>query len=704
MKYDPDYFYEDFHHDFETRSRLSLPDVGSSRYSRDESTRVLMLAYAFGSNHGSIRQWVPAEGEKMPPEVRDAMTDPRVRKIAWNKPFEWSIWTNTLGIETPHSVWTDPMVVAMTISLPGKLEIAGPILGLDASSLKSRRGRALINKFSKPRKPTKAKPWEWATADTDYLDWLDFLWYNRQDVKAEIAIWHKIRRWDLTGIEREGYEFDQRSNQRGLPINMEMVRNARRVYDELLDEQFARMRELTGLANPNSGAQLLPWLQDQGYPLDDLKKGHVQRAIDREYAAIEARGNDFADIAESGPYIEVLELRQETSKTSVKKYDALIRATDEDNHLRQTLQFAGAPRTGRGAGRSFQGQNLVKPTKELEDAAALTQAAQYLQTLSYSELALLYARVIDVLTSCIRPSIQAPPGHKLVDVDLSAIENIVLGWMSGERKILTVFEEGRDPYLDFAQYLFHMLYADLQIEFKAGNKKRRNLSKPGVLGCGYLLGPGAEYENEQTGEIEASGLLGYAWNMGVKDFTLADSKLSVSTWRNTYTDAVAYWKTIEAAAKRCLRAGRPQEAGPVEFYIEKPFMRMRLPSGRSISYLRPKIENKRAPWGDMKETITYEGLNDKKQWVRLTTHPGKLTENGDQAIARDLLLLGMLRAEYRGLDIRLHVHDQGVALAKESEAERQLEILKECFTEPPEWGLDIPLNCGGFTSQIFMKD
>jgi DNA polymerase len=280
----------------------------------------------------------------------------------------------------------------------------------------------------------------------------------------------------------------------------------------------------------------------------------------------------------------------------------------------------------------------------------------------------------------------------------------VLGWLSGCEKILTVFEKGLDPYLAFAVYLFNRPYRELLEEYNNGLTGRRTISKPGVLGCGYLMGPGTRYFNEDTGEWEATGLLGYAWNMGVKQFTEEDAKLSVSTFRREFIEVVDYWYEIERAARKCLRSGKPVEFGHITFDYYYPFMRIRLPSGRFLHYLKPMIEVVETPWGVVKEQITYEGQDDKKHWRRISTHPGKLTENVDQAIARDLLACGLLEADRRGIDIRLHVHDQILGLAPEDKAEEALAILNESMRNPPGWAKGMPLKTAGFISKVFQKD
>ena len=222
--------------------------------------------------------------------------------------------------------------------------------------------------------------------------------------------------------------------------------------------------------------------------------------------------------------------------------------------------------------------------------------------------------------------------------------------------------------------------------------------------CGYMLGPGEERVNFKTGEKEATGLLGYAWNMQVTEFTQEQSKLSVDTFRREFEEVKDYWYGIERAAKKCIRTGRRVDFGHIYFDRKGPFMRMGLPSGRHLHYCRPRIEDVKAPWGEIKPTITYESQNDRKQWVRETTHPGKLTENADQAISRDLLAHGMRLADRRGLDLRIHVHDQLVGLVPEDEAEAKLKVLIECMEEQPRWAKDLPLGSNGFISKVFMKD
>ncbi|MGI9506004.1 MAG: hypothetical protein ACR2RE_23440, partial [Geminicoccaceae bacterium] len=366
------------------------------------------------------------------------------------------------------------------------------------------------------------------------------------------------------------------------------------------------------------------------------------------------------------------------SRAAPKKFDALARHTDDDGRIRNTLQFAAAGRTWRWGGRGYQVQNLARPEKYLEDIEWETtplgfkkvtggtqiRAAEAIEVLGTEAIELLYEKPMDVLTACVRPVIQAPPGYVFIDADLNAIENRVLGWLADDKKILRVFEQDRDPYVDFATYMYKRSYAELIAETKAGDKSKRTVAKPAVLGCGYMLSAGKEYEDRQTGEIEATGLLGYAWNMGVR-LTPEQSEHSVKVWRETFEDAVQFWWDIERAARRCISSRQETEIRHIRFDYKKPFMRMLLPSGRALHYLRPKLLDWLMPWGDYKVSITYEQLTEKHQWGRISTHPGRVTENATQAVARDLLAHGIRRAREEGLPIVLHVHDQIVALVKD---------------------------------------
>lgn len=943
--------------DFETFSKVSLPDVGADVYSKHPSTKPLMLSYAF--NSGKVEQWVPAEREPMPRILKEALLDPDVIKTAWNMSFEWHIYHHCLGIKIPIRQTRCTMTLASTLSLPMQLEKAGQVLGIPAEKQKLADGKKLIRLFSQPIKPTKRFNTTRAHHLTHPEDWDRFKLYNRQDIEAERAIWQRIRKWDMPDHEWDLWFLDQRINQRGIPVNLDVVENACRTIEYARQQRFRELEELTGLDNPGSRDQLLGWLRNKGYPYYDLQAGHVKREIEELRKKSESHGLDD----DEEEMLRVLTLRAEISRTSVDKFFALERATAEDGNLRNAFQFAGAGRTWRWSGRIYQPQNLARPSKEFEAPEAAIAAVTDLEKLSPKALSEKYPKnLIDLISACVRPVVQAPDGYVLIDADLNAIENRVLGWMADDRKILKVFKEDRDPYVDFATYMYGASYESLMKEYKAGDKTKRTIAKPGVLGClasetpvltqagwkaiielehddlifdgrtwvshsgvvykgvkevlcgfgvyatedhkflvgnewktwqqvirpqtfakaldtangvcfltkgqvaapvkpisagvladlnglsqgpilfvgcppnapaallqtvapisenesgqicstfsqivstlrarvaktrkiqlmsitgvgefvcgsrvvtngcgtsstisepmeaskwieltttaitksgtsdsqlapsrtqtsdtwdvvdagpenrfmvltdvgpviahncGYMLSAGFFYEDERTGEQLGTGLLGYAANMGVK-LTPELAQLSVDTWRSTYTDAVDFWYRIERAMMKCVATGQATECWPVRFDIQGPMLRMILPSGRALHYVRPRIETKRMPWGKEKRVLTYEGLNDKRQWARIDTHPGKITENADQAISRDALAHGMKLAEKEGIRVRLHVHDQIAALVPEDDdPERDLKILTECMSESPPWGKTLPLKAVGTVSKYFLKD
>jgi DNA polymerase len=696
-----------FHHDFETYSEVDIKKVGASRYSQHASTEVLMLAYA--RSGGEIKQWVPEEGQLLPAEVEDAMLDDRIMKFAWNKPFEWNIWKHVVGIDTAHTVWRDPMVLAFACSLPGKLEKAGPIANVPEHMLKQ-SGTRLINWFSKPRPKTFKRVYWYEKPEL----WEEYKDYNIHDVMAERKIWLNLSPYDLPQHEWDLYALDQEINTRGIPINMGMVYNAVEMRDEIVTDRLKKLSEITGLENPNSGTQLLPWLQDQGYPFEDLKAGHVKQALRRLDDAVTGGESHPQEIE---ALWETLSLRAEVSQTASKKFDALANMTDNDNRLRNSHQFAGAGRTWRWAGRGFQVQNLKKAMKGLDGleweetpgghqrvcGGTQITAADHIATMSAETFELLYAKPMDALSGAVRTVVQAPDGYVFVDADLAAIENVGLGWVSGDQKILNVFKQKRDPYIDFATFLYKRPYQELHDEWKiGGDKGKRTVSKPGVLGCGYMLSAGDEHENYKTGEIEATGLLGYAWNMGVP-LTKEQATLSVDVWRDTYKDAVQFWWDIDKAVRKCIQTGKPTQLRDIRFDRKGPFLRIILPSGRCLHYFSPQMQEWKMPWGKYKMSITYEQVENYR-WDRVSTHPGKLTENVVQAIARDLLAHGMVLAAKENLPIVMHVHDQVLALVKEDEADAALKTLLDCMTVRPSWSPDIPISAAGHISKWFIKD
>lgn len=678
--------------DLETYCDLDLKQVGSSRYTRHPSFEILMAAYAVDG--GPVEQWVPAEGEPIPEELLFVLTDKGFIKRAWNAAFEIDCLRNSGLVEADVTQWRCTMVTALTCSLPGSLEKAGEVIGLYGDKKKDSRGKTLIRTFSIPQKKVTKKHPNKRIMPADEPDmWEEYKAYNRQDVEAERAILDVLKDWDLPEHEWDLWHLDRQINSRGIPVNMTVVDHALSISDELTGKFLDRMQKITGLENPNSGVQLLPWLRDNGYPFDDLKKGHIQRA---------------RDAAKSEEYKEVLYLRKETSRISIKKFNALRDATDQDGRIRNTHQFAAAGRTWRWGGRKYQPQNLAIPAGWISPEL-LVRIVKDVESFHCADaMSVFYGedRVIDCLSACVRPVIQAKEGHVFVDADLNAIENRVLGWLSDDDEILGVFERGEDPYIAFGVHLYGVPYAELYAEYKAGDKRKRTICKPGSLGCGYMLSAGRSFENETTGELQWTGLMGYARNMGVQ-LSQEEANLSVEVWRETYHKAKAYWYEIHNAMFDTIKTGRSRDAGHVWFDKDGPMLRMHLPSGRCLHYVRPQIEHCMMPWGDERLAITYEEENEKGQWIRVTTHPGKVTENGDQAISRDILANGLRQAHRRGLDVCMHVHDQIVAEVREDQADKWLKILEECMEDQEDlypWTRGLPLAAKGSISKYFIKD
>lgn len=676
------------HFDYETASRCDLIGRGMMAYMRDPSTRVLMMGWAI--DDGPVRLWLPHEG-KPPAELREAMRDPHVTKLAWNAPFERTATKYVL--KSPIiGPWRDVMVMAYYASLPGSLEAAGKAVGLPLDAQKFADGKRLIRLFSVPHKITKAHPYEWYTEKTHPEQWQQFCEYCLQDVSSERTIYHKLERFPVPAHEWALWELDQEINERGMPVDLEFVEQASRITllekARLGKEFFA----LTGLPN-SASAHMLPWARARGYPFNDLRKDTVARAL--------------ADHPLSEELKHALVVRGGLSKNSTSKFEAL-REKVYDGRLHYSFQFGGAARTLRWAGRGVQPQNLPRPLKAYE--GRIEEATDLIHAGEYDELYMRFGPVLPVLQSVVRSSFRATPGKVLVVADLNAIENRVIGWQAGCKATLSIFEHNLCPYKSFGTTLYNVPY-------EAITKQQRTDSKPAVLGGGYRLG-GGEIRQNKAGDLVKTGLWGYAESMGVK-LTQEESIRAVKVFREKFPAVVQHWYDLEEAAYAAVMHKETMRVGQVVFDYVPGAMRIRLPSGRFLHYLRPAYKPvKFTPKGKepyVKQVLFYDGTDSvTKKWVRQTTHGGKLTENIVQAIARDVLAIGLVRAKKAGFDIIGHAHDEILTEVKyyddeintvvESNIRLTDQLLCELMSQPIKWAPGLPLKAAGYTSAYYKKD
>lgn len=704
-------------YDFETFNEEDLRTVGVSRYVRHPSLEILLASWSLDDGETVMQYDRFADGDRLPNEFLDALEDDRVLKGAWNFPFEFGVAEEALGVEVKPENAIDPMVVARALSMPGKLSEACRILNLPESEWKHDGGSSLISLFCKPRKPTPKNPSTRNTALTHPDKWEKFRLYNVADIRAMAGCWFRMKRWNLPEFEWELWEYDRQINEAGVPVNLKAIDNANLIVDALTEKSLAELTKITQLENANSGPQLLGWLKDRDYPFDDLKVGHVKRALKEA----EADGDGETK------YATALRRRTEISKASIKKYAAYDLMANDDGLLRNMLVFNGAGRTCRWSGSGVQLHNMARPHGFFEKGEMQEELARAIARMDPDLFQWVYSRrnevdAFEALSSGCRGVIAAPPGYVFVSADFNAIENRVLGYMADEERILNVFLEGRDPYIDFGTFMYKRSYEDLWHEYKVLKvKKPRQDAKPAVLGCGYLLSAGFEYEDESTGEILATGLLGYGRAMGV-NLTVEQAADSVSVWRETYSKVSdpddGLWYRLDRALRKTISTGKRTSVNMFDFEKDGPFVTARLPSGRKLYYIRPRIEERKTPWGQTRPTVTYEGIDSRssrKAWGRIPTHPGKITENLDQALARDCLAHALLRLKRRNVtivnqrlnepqvDVRLHVHDEIVGLAREDDAERVAAVLSEAMSEPMEWAPELPLKAVAEISKVFVK-
>lgn len=641
--------------DIETYSSYDLKTCGVYRYVEAPDWAILLFGYAVDG--GPVQCVDLASGESLPEDVRAALTDPAVVKTAYNAAFERVNLGRYLGVRLDPAQWRCTMVRAARLGLPLPLGQCGEVLHLEAGKMKE--GAALIRYFSIPGKNGRHYP-------ADAPDrWATFKAYNIRDVEVEQAILAKVRRLEVPAFEDELYTADQEINDRGVLIDRQLVANAERFDTEYKAILAHQAKTLTGLDNPNSPAQLKRYLADMtGSEVETLNKKVLADLKDQ--------------LAEYPDAQELIELRQDMAKTSSKKYTAMLKCVCEDGRIHGLLQFYGAARTGRWAGRLVQVQNL--PQNHL---VSLDYARSLVRRGDLEEFTDNYSNPTHVLSELIRTAFVAAPGHTFHVCDFSAIEARVIAWLAGENWVLDVFREGGDIYCRTASKMF-----GVPVEKHGANAELRQKGKIAVLALGYGGGVSA---------LEAMG----GARLGLSE---DEEKEIVQLWRKSNQNITQLWQTLEAAAIKAIQTGENVRINRgIVVGRQWGMLTITLPSGRTLCYPRVSIGIERNDgWRGDHEIIEYEGTNQTtKKWGKIRTYGGKLTENVVQAIARDILGVVILRAREADLPVVFHIHDEIIVEAAPGQTLEQVEAL---FSKPITWCSDLPLKGAGYTTPYYLKD
>lgn len=639
--------------DIETYSDVDLINCGVYKYTDSDNFEILLLAYAVDDGETKIVDL--ACGEKLPEEVMEMIRDDSVIKTAFNANFERTCISKHLGIKLKPEAWRCTAVQAAMLALPLSLEGVGVVLGLDKQKMSE--GKELIRYFCSPCKPTKSNGGRTRNLPEDAPEkWELFKSYCIRDVDVEKQIRKKLWKYPIPEMEQQLYCLDQRINDRGIMVDRNLVNHA--IVCDLLYKDTATKRayELSELENPNSVSQLKGWLTEKGIEVDSLAKATVEELVDKT----------------EGDVQEMLKLRLAMSKTSVKKYEAIDRSVCRENRVHGLLQFFGANRTGRWAGRLVQIHNLPQNhITDLELARGLVSDGRY------DDVEMLYESTPNVLSELIRTAFVAKPGCRFIISDFSAIEARVLAWLAGERWRIEVFQTHGKIYEASASAMFHV-----PIEEITKTSPLRQKGKISELALGY---------GGSVGAMTAMGAL----KMGLSEEELPSL---VTTWRNANPHITQFWWAVDEAAVKAVRDKKPSRVGRVAFENTSGILFVTLPSGRKLSYVKPKMGVNK--FG--REGITYEGIGESKKWMRLETYGPKLVENIVQATSRDILAEAMLRLEKAGFDIVCHVHDEVVLEVPNGIS--SVEEINEIMAVNPEWTDGLPLSAAGFESPFYKKD
>lgn len=637
--------------DIETFSSVDLGKCGVYKYAESEDFEILLFAYSI--DDGEVKVIDLSNDEIIPAKILSALSDESIEKWAFNANFERVCLSRFLGEKLKPQGWRCTMIWSAYLGLPLSLEKVGEVLKLNKQ--KMNEGKALIRYFSIPCKPTKTNGMRTRNLPHHDLEkWSTFKEYNKRDVETEMAIKKKLSAFPMPQSEWENYWIDQNINDRGILIDEALVDSAIKFDEILREENMKRAIELTSLENPNSPLQLKEWLNKKGLEIDSLAKKDVESALE----------NTDGDIK------EILELRQELSKSSVRKYDAMKNVKGKDNRARGLIQFYGANRTGRYSGRLIQVQNLRRNNlKDLELARSLVKNKDY------ETLEILYESPSDVLSQLIRTAFIPKEDTRFIVSDFSAIEARVLAWLAGEKWVLDAFENGEDLYCRTASRMF-----GVPVEKHGVNGHLRQKGKIATLACGY------------------QGALGALKAMGGIEMGLSEDELQsiVDSWREANPNIVSLWWDIDAVIKRVVKTRAKEEYKSLGISYEKGILFIQLPSKRRLAYPKAKIGMNR--FGG--ESIVYEGIVVGNKWDKIESYGGKFVENIVQAIARDILAEAMMRLEKKGFNIVMHIHDEVVIESDSS----SIEEINEIMSIVPSWAHGLILDADGFESEFYKKD
>lgn len=658
--------------DLETYSSVNIKKAGAQAYLRSSDFEILLFAYSLDGGPSTVIDM--ACGEHIPWWLYDALINPSYIKHAYNAAFEWGCLSRHMGVKLPPSQWRDTMLHALYCGYPASLDAAGRAMGLPEDKQKLNTGKALIRYFCVPCKPSKANGQR--TRNLPHHDpekWRLFKEYNAQDVVTEMEIDQRLSAFPVPDFVQKQWETDLLINDRGVAVDMDFVHGALELGDTVRSALTKEAKELTGLYNPNSVKQLACWLESEtGEEINSLRKETVAELMGRD--------------ANSDAVQRMLEIRQELGKSSTKKYDAIQTSVCPDGRVRGLLQYYGANRTGRWAGRLVQVQNLPRTYTE-----PLELAREFVRGRKLNAIQAVYGKPNDTLSQLIRTAFIAPAGHVLIDADFSAIEARVISWLADQEWRLDVFRTHGKIYEASASQMF-----GVPIErIKKGNPEYalRQRGKVAELALGYQGGVSAMRKMDTGHQLDS----------------LSDDEIKdiVNRWRDTNPKIRDLWYAFDTAAVSVIQNGGSVNVRCCTVSREYDqtqgvtCLTVRLPSGRKLYYINPGVGENR--WDN--PSITYMGLNDKNKWARVETYGGKLVENVVQAIARDCLAQAIDHLEAEGFPVVFHVHDEVVIdIAPFADDETMLNRVIQIMATPIPWAPGLPLGADGWVGAFFKKD